>query len=351
MNKWMLIPAMAGIVSIGGVAMANDSVSSSEVASKQLIYLKDAKELAAQKVSGVVTEIELKHKGSAYYYEVDVLAKGIEYELRVDAVSREVLIVEQSTKTKWTDKMITEKQAVAIAKGKVNAIVTDIELEKEGKRFYYEIELEDGKFKYEVLVNAITGEVIKFSKKELKNPPVAQTGKVMSQEKAVAIAQQKVKGKSKVKEIELEKEDGRMIYEIKLMDDEYKYEVELDAVTGEVLEFEKERYYKLVMKEPAKGTVKKPKVEKPSLAVVEPGKQKTEAKQTDEKVEKKVQQKRVKLTKDEVIAIARQYASGVVTDFELDDNVYEIEMEDGDIEYELEIDAYTGKVLSFERDD
>ncbi|MBD7985410.1 PepSY domain-containing protein [Sporosarcina sp. Sa2YVA2] len=344
MNKWMLIPAMAGVVAIGGVAMASDSVPSSQVSSKQVISLKEAKELAAKKVGGVVTEIELERKGSAYYYEVDAIAKGIEYELKVDAISREVIVVGKSTETKWTDKMITEEQAVAIAKGKVNAVVTDIELDNDDKRFYYDIELEDDKFEYEVIVNAITGEIIKFSKENLNDSTVVQKGEVMSQEKAVSIAQTKAKGT--VKGIELEKDNGRMIYEVKLMDDEYKYEVELDAVTGEVLEFDKERYYKLAVDQPVKAEVKKQKENNPSLSVAT-----SETEKAEKKAAKKTEQQRVKLTKDQVIAIAKQHASGVVTDFELDDGVYEIEMEDGDVEYELEIDAYTGKVLSLERDD
>lgn len=347
MKKWMLIPAMAGVIAIGGVAMASDSVPTSVTSMDQLITLKEAKELAAQKVGGIVTEIELEQKGASYVYEVEVVAKGIEYELLVDAVSREVVVVEQSSKTKWTDKMITEEQAVTIAKGKVNALVIDIELEKDDNSYYYDIELEDEKFEYDVLVNAFTGEIIKFTKENIDDNQYVQSEKLLSKDEAIAIAKTKANGD--VKNIELDSDDNRKIFEIEMKDNEFEYEIELDAATGEFLKFEKDRYRNAKNDTAAKVETKQQNVANHSLKVVEASPEK-QSKKSDAQPNNTVA-KQTKLTKDQVLAIAKKHANGVVADFELDDNVYEIEMVDGDIEYELEIDAYTGAVLSFEKDE
>lgn len=345
MNKWMLIPAMAGVIAIGGVAMASDSVPASVASKDQLISLKEAKQLAAQKVGGVVTEIELDQENGRFVYEVDAVAKGVEYELHVNALSREVVIVEKSTDTKWTDKMITEEQAVAIAKGMVNAIVKDIELDKDDNRYYYDIELEDDNFEYEVKVNAITSEVIKFDKEALDDDEYVQSEKLLTKEEAIAIAKKKANGT--VEKIELDSDDNRKVYEIEMKDDEFEYEIDLDAATGEVLNFEKDRYRTAKNDTVPKVEASKQNATNHSLQVVQmtPVKQEVKAEQSQPVA------KKTKLTKDQVLAIAKQKATGVVTDFELDDNVYEIEMEDGDIEYELEIDAYTGAILSFEKDE
>ncbi|MDS9472426.1 PepSY domain-containing protein [Sporosarcina pasteurii] len=87
--------------------------------------------------------------------------------------------------------------------------------------------------------------------------------------------------------------------------------------------------------------------EKVNELQVVPTKQKAES--TVEKTQSKS-----KLTVEEAIAIARQHASGTVKEVELDNDdgrlYYEIEMKDGKYEYELEIDAYTGDVLDFEKD-
>lgn len=74
---------------------------------------------------------------------------------------------------------------------------------------------------------------------------------------------------------------------------------------------------------------------------------------TVEKVQSTTKSKN-KLTAEEAIAVARQHASGTVKEVELDKDdgrlIYEIEMKDGKYEYDLDIDAYTGEVLDFEKD-
>lgn len=277
MKKWMLIPAMAGVVAIGGVALADDSVPSTSKQADKLISLQEAKQVAAQKVKG--------------------------------------------------------------------GIVTEIELDKDDDRYHFDIDLKDEKYEYDLEVDAYTGEIIKFEKEVEKNRKQAVSDKLMTKEEAIALVKKKVAGT--VKEIELDTDDGRKEYDIEMKDDQFKYEIEIDAVTGEFLKFEKERYQSTKNVQPQNQVkAQTEKVAASTLNVVEPAKDEQAVKQVEKKTDKKTM-----LTKDQAIAIAKQNASGVVTDFELDDNVYEIEMEDGDIEYELDIHAYTGAILSFERDE
>ena len=58
------------------------------------------------------------------------------------------------------------------------------------------------------------------------------------------------------------------------------------------------------------------------------------------------------ITKAQAIAIAQQKANGTVTEVEYDsdDSEYEIEIKNGNIEYNFEIDARTGAILSYEED-
>src|SRR4051812_24397567 len=61
------------------------------------------------------------------------------------------------------------------------------------------------------------------------------------------------------------------------------------------------------------------------------------------------------LSTNEVEKIALQEVNGVVEEIELDSKadkvIYEVEVEKDDIDYDLEIDAYTGEIYSVERDD
>ena len=61
---------------------------------------------------------------------------------------------------------------------------------------------------------------------------------------------------------------------------------------------------------------------------------------------------RERISADEAKAIALELTGGGrITDFELDDDEYEIEIRANGKEYEIEIDAYTGKVLDFDVED
>lgn len=273
MKKWMLIPAVAGVLAIGGVALAEDSVPSVSKQAEKMISLQEAKQVATEKVKG--------------------------------------------------------------------GIVTEIELDEDDGRYHFDVDLKDGKYEYDLEVDAFTGEIIKFEKEADKNHKQVKSGKLLTKEEAIAIAKKRASGT--VQEIELDEDDGRKEYDIEMRDGEFKYEFELDAVTGEFLEFEKERYQSTQNQ----VKVQTEKVAASTLKVVEPTTEKKAVKLVDDKKSNK----KTMLTKEQVIAIAKQHASGMVTDFELDDNVYEIEMEDGGIEYELDIDAFTGAILSFERDD
>lgn len=264
MKKWMLIPAVAGVLAIGGVALAEDSVPSVSKQADKMISLQEAKQVATDKVKG----------------------------------------------------------------GKV----TEIELDKDDDHYHYDVDLKDGKYEYDLEVDAYTGDIIKFEKETEKNRKQAVSGNLLTEKEAIALVKKKAAGT--VKEFELDTDDGRKEYDIEMKDDQFKYEIELDAVTGEFLKFEKERY---------RNGTKEVKVQTEKVAAstkgAEPANQAVKA------------DGKTMLTEDQALAIAKKHASGVVTDFELDDNVYEIEIEDGDIEYELDIDAYTGAILSYEQDE
>lgn len=97
-------------------------------------------------------------------------------------------------------------------------------------------------------------------------------------------------------------------YEIKIIANGYKYEIEIDAYTGKVTEFERD----------GKANIKNTLI--------------GEAKAKE---------------------IALGLANGKIVKFELDDDddaKYEIEIIANGYEYEIEINAYTGEVLEFEKD-
>lgn len=150
---------------------------------------------------------------------------------------------------------LTEKEAVQKAEERYPGKVKEIELDDKGNRQVYEIELQGSKGEYEIKMDANSGEILKVEqeKKEanqnnqqkdddqddkgIKNQPAPEKSvnkqKLISKEQAKKIALSKFNGK--FEEIELDKDDGRLKYEIELKNGNQEAEIEIDAYTGEIL--------------------------------------------------------------------------------------------------------------------
>ena len=167
------------------------------------------------------------------------------------------------------EKHITLEQAEKIALNKVNdksAKVVDFEVELTVNNPRYKFEIDTDAFEYEIVINAITGEIIDYEKdshdddhddyrdydddkdqddekvlrdKEVTNKPIVNV-KYITKEKAIEIALAKIGSKSTLDEIEFEQDDNPPKYEIEMYDDKYEYEIEIHAITGAVLEFERD---------------------------------------------------------------------------------------------------------------
>lgn len=129
---------------------------------------------------------------------------------------------------------------------------------------------------------------------------------------------------------ELERDDGKTIYDIDFYKDGKEYDYEIDALTGDVLK-------------PAKKT------ETAAVSSSDSSSSKTSTTASSSK----------QLTKDEAIDKALEHAklkksqvSRLRAELDKDDGktIYEVDFQTADWEYEYEIDVKTGKILKAEKD-
>ncbi|WP_313894825.1 PepSY domain-containing protein [Psychrobacillus sp.] len=171
--KKIIIGTLAATLLIGGsIGMSayaqDDDIKVSAVQSKQLIGMKKAKEVALKKANGVVESVELKTKNNKTYYEVDIDAnKNKEFEVKIDAYTAKVLSVKESTdddddndRIISSKSIITEDQAIAIAKKQVSGEVIKLKLDSDDGRYEYELELRTKKGKFEITIDANTGKIL-----------------------------------------------------------------------------------------------------------------------------------------------------------------------------------------------
>ncbi|GIN70157.1 hypothetical protein J14TS2_06320 [Bacillus sp. J14TS2] len=157
------------------------------------------------------------------------------------------------------------------------------------------------------------------------NIPVSEKAKetaLISWEEARDIALQEIDGT--IQSLELDKEDGHFVYEVELIvDDHAQAELEIDAQTGVVLEFD----YDAKVSNVESASYKDPIVNGSNT--------------------------KSKITLDEAVSIALKDTPGTIAEieFDSDDTEYEIKLYSGETPIELKLDSNTGKIISKEVDD
>ena len=151
----------------------------------------------------------------------------------------------------------------------------------------------------------------------------------LSKEEALEKVQTEFPGE--VVEWELEREGNRKVYEIEIKGSDRHYELEIDADTGEVLKVEEEVF-------------SNKKVSKADTSSNQSGEYDSEANKKKDSI----------LSVSEVEKIAQDLFEGKIEELELDEDdnryYYEVEMYSSTHEVEMDIDAYTGELLSISKE-
>ena len=205
--------------------------------------------------------------------------------------------------------------------GTTRSAVWDLECEKDKDDgvTVYEVEFKKGSTEYSYKINAKTGAVreksVEYGYRYLSGKLIGQTAAI---DKAFAFS-----GISKASVTNLvcryDYDDGKAVYEVKFRKGSWKYEYDVNARTGKIVEYSREY-------SPKKSTVN-----------------------TNDKY----------IGKDKALEIALAKAGLVKSQITLekvkldtDDGVkvYDVEFYVGNVEYDFEIDAVKGTVLKFEKD-
>ncbi|WEG17591.1 PepSY domain-containing protein [Alkalihalophilus pseudofirmus] len=274
MKKWVAIfssALLAGGAAVGAsasdagkfVSYENTVATNTETVTekddnqaKDQITKEEAVKAAQAILDGSVKEVELDHEDGKLIYEVELYFNGNDYDFDIDAITGDVLSIDDDLlKTPVKNQM---KVNVGEAKKEVLSLfdkagIKDVELEMKDGRFVYEIEVkvagEDG----DVYIDATTGEVL-YIEDDIRNKAISHraneddkersslesTNKSdhdfikITKEQAVETALNHVGGGT-IDEVELDREDGILVYEIEIEQDGQEVDVDVDAATGEVV--------------------------------------------------------------------------------------------------------------------
>lgn len=191
---------------------------------------------------------------------------------------------------------------------------------------------------------------------------LAQTELLSSAEKSATITAAEAKEialktfDGKITEFDFDKDDAVPHYEFEIKNASEKIELDVNAATGEAIITEREAV-KAMTPSNVLTNVKTEMLDDDDDVLT----QKTEAAQTQvnattakENQAPKTSASTAIITKEQAITIAQKKASGTIVKAKLDTDdgvqVYEIELRNGNVEYDFEIDAMTGEIIAFEED-
>lgn len=154
----------------------------------------------------------------------------------------------------------------------------------------------------------------------------------------------------KITEIEKETEFNRAVYEVEIKTEDREYDIKLDGETGEILNISE-----TPVKNKPEGS-KEEKKDAEELEINEKENEKSDKDQEKKQVDPETSDsKQAIISIEEAKRIALEEFSGKIDDIDLDIEdgrlIYEVEIERGDEEAEMEIDAYTGEIIVIEIDE
>lgn len=210
--------------------------------------------------------------------------------------------------------VVTVDQAQQIALDKTGGgTILKIKQDYEAGRTVYEVDIIKDNSRYELEIDAVSGEIISYKQKQARNTESNLTkGTLITAEQAKQIALDRAGG-GEIYKFELDHKHGRNVYEIDLVNAETRYEVDVDAQTGTVIGYKEKPVSQVSFK--LSDAVKMSLEQAKELAVNKVG-------------------------------------GGSVLKAELDYEhgrpVYEVEVIKANIRYEFEIDAQTAEIVGYE---
>ncbi|WP_163580674.1 PepSY domain-containing protein [Gracilibacillus saliphilus] len=203
MKKKLLYPLIVVII-IGGVFAIYNFTSSPADA-----YLseEEAKEKISKQYSGEIAEIELEEENNQKIYKVKIKGTDRDYELKIDAETGEVLLLNEKAVTESDNSTRNEDTAV------------DDNTEQEDN----------------------SGTDNKEDRNDSSNEETKQQSNntLISAEEARGIALDQYPG-AEITDFEQDEDDGRYLYEIELITDKEEIDLEIDAYTGSIISISKD---------------------------------------------------------------------------------------------------------------
>ncbi len=271
-KKTMIILAVVLVLAVGGITAlavglsAGRSVRISEEEAKAAAFahagLEESQILSLQVGTDrddgrTVYEIDFRSADRSYSYEVsartgeilrssyDTLQSGevqAAQESTAQIQETETAAQTQESSAAGAGAAISEEEARAAALADAGLQESDVEFiriqeDRDDGFLVYEVEFYAGGTEYDYTIDRSTGQILKKDF-DMESYFDGANGEIISREEAMELALARVEGASEENiRIQLDRDDGRQIYEGEILYGQTEYEFEIDASTGDFIEW------------------------------------------------------------------------------------------------------------------
>ncbi|MEE0965981.1 MAG: PepSY domain-containing protein [Bacilli bacterium] len=200
-----------------------DDLDKEVVKTTNQVTLAEAKKVALNKVNGTVT----KTTEDKDDYTIFVKKDNYIYEIEVDKNTGNIDDMDKEKVKTNSSASISLNKAKELALKEVNGTIISTKRDDDD----YEITIQKDNYTYEIEVSKKTGKITDIDKEK-----VATTVNIISKSKAKEIALAQVAGT--VTSVDYEDDDYK--YEIEIVKDNLKYDIEIDGRNGQVIKVEKD---------------------------------------------------------------------------------------------------------------
>lgn len=226
--------------------------------------------------------------------------------------------IAQNTRYAEAAKINSLNDAESLALKKVpKATVTDVESDRENGTLVYEVELTKGNKEYKFVYRASDAKLLEYEWEKIYVSPSTNKA-IIKESKCRTLAEKKVKNGT-INSIVKKTDDGITLYKVKMTDKQKSYTLKYHARTGALIEYE--------------------------WKVIKTSSTSSSSSKTNDGY--------IGTAKAEQIALDDVGNGEIIkSEFDTDDGVevYEIEIINGNYEYDYKIDAKTGEILEKEKD-
>lgn len=253
---------LTGLLAVSAAAMGSTPVQVTAEVRPSVAILVDGVERTFYDASG--KEVHAIYYNGTHYLPVRAIGELMGKSVAWDSKSRTItltgddpLVTDADTfgpsgskpTTPSDGKLTGEEAAKAAALAHAGLKAADVtfvkcKLDWENGVQVYDVEFftQDGR-EYDYEINAATGAVVSVDYDAENYVPTGTSGENIGMEKARSIALAKVPGaeSTHVRKLELDYDDGRLVYEVEIFYNGMEYEGEIDAYSGEIVQWEADR--------------------------------------------------------------------------------------------------------------